>query len=158
MPRKINHGDAAPPLFLLVSVYVTPTSSPTKYPPHTPRNGWCPGQSPCARTYDLDQPRFIYLGLLSADLQDVSTLTIDGMDNISCFEPLPDGRVLVAASRSIHVLKGFPSAKWLRRRTLLLGLRAAQPPRHKRLARPLCVLQRLARLPTELWPSLFQYV
>ena len=91
----------------------------------------------------------------------VSTLRIDGVNAASAFEPLPDGRVLVGSLGSqtgIHVLEGFPSAKWLRRRTLLLGLRAAQPPRHKRLARPLCVLQRLAQLPTDLWPSLFQYM
>ena len=46
--------------------------------------------------------------VLSADLQDVTTLTIDDFHQASCFEVLPDGRVLVASDDTcICVLEGL---------------------------------------------------
>ena len=46
--------------------------------------------------------------VLSADLQDVSTLTIEGVNFPGCFELLPDGRVLTSGwIRYIDVLEGL---------------------------------------------------
>ena len=47
--------------------------------------------------------------VLSADLQEVSTLTIDSVDRPCSFQLLPDGRVLVA-SDGIRVLVGLVAA------------------------------------------------
>ena len=67
--------------------------------------------------------------LLSADLQEVSTLTIDGVDNLSSFLPLPDGRVLVAGDCRIRVLEGLVAA---------MGSKpAAKPPKKKKTKRAL---------------------
>ena len=64
--------------------------------------------------------------LLSADLQDVSTLTIDGVGNTSAFELLPDGRVLVAGGFRIRVLEGLVA---------LMGPKpAAKPPKKTKRA------------------------
>ena len=61
--------------------------------------------------------------MLSADLQDVSTLTVDGVNAASAFELLPDGRVLVAGDRRIRVLEGLVA---------LMGPKpAAKPPKGK---------------------------
>jgi WD40 repeat protein len=49
--------------------------------------------------------------LLSADLQQVSTLTnADELDRVSALELLPDGRLLVGTETRIRVLEGFPAA------------------------------------------------
>jgi hypothetical protein len=48
--------------------------------------------------------------VLSADLQQVSTLTNVGELNPRYLELLPDGRLLVDGNRSIRVLEGFPAA------------------------------------------------
>ena len=49
--------------------------------------------------------------MLSADLQQVSTLTNVGeLDDISALELLPDGRLLVGDDHRIRVLEGFPAA------------------------------------------------
>jgi hypothetical protein len=45
--------------------------------------------------------------VLGADMQDVSTLTIHGVDRATAYELLPDGRVLVADDNCIHVLEGL---------------------------------------------------
>ena len=67
--------------------------------------------------------------LLSADLQEVSTLTIDGEDDYDSFLPLPDGRVLVAGDRRIRVLEGLVAA---------MGSKpAAKPPKKKKTKRAL---------------------
>jgi hypothetical protein len=59
--------------------------------------------------------------VLSADLQQVSTLTnVNGL-NLRCLELLPDGRLLVGERNRIRVLEGFPAA--------LLGTK----PSHKHL-------------------------
>jgi WD40 repeat protein len=48
--------------------------------------------------------------VLSADLQQVSTLTnVVGQNDPNSFMLLPDGRLLVADSRRIRVLEGFPA-------------------------------------------------
>ena len=62
--------------------------------------------------------------VLSADLQQVSTLTnADGL-NPRCLEQLPDGRLLVGDNNRIHVLKGFPAT--------LLGTKPShKPPKTK---------------------------
>ena len=46
--------------------------------------------------------------VLTADLQDMSTLTI--MHFASAFELLPDGHVLVGGDRCVYVREGFPAA------------------------------------------------
>jgi hypothetical protein len=52
-----------------------------------------------------------HIRVLSADLQQVSTLTNVGELNPSSFELLPDGRLLVSTSaKRIRVLEGFPAA------------------------------------------------
>jgi len=109
--------------------------------------------------------------IMSADLQEVRTLCtpctlgITDAELCTAIAVLPNGNVLMASEHCIHVLAGFASAAWLRRRTLLLSLVAAQLALrcvHKRAAPahplPSCVLKRVAALPTELWPSLFQYI
>ena len=49
--------------------------------------------------------------MLSADLQQVSTLTnADELDRVTALELLPDGRLLVGTRNRIHVLEGFPAA------------------------------------------------
>jgi glucose/arabinose dehydrogenase len=48
--------------------------------------------------------------VLSADLQQVSTLTNFAEPSLRSFELLPDGRVLVGGNDSICVLEGFPAA------------------------------------------------
>ena len=49
--------------------------------------------------------------VLSADLQQVSTLTnVDELNDPDSFMLLPDGRLLVADSRRIRLLEGFPAA------------------------------------------------
>jgi glucose/arabinose dehydrogenase len=49
--------------------------------------------------------------MLSADLQQVSTLTNVGeLDNIDALRLLPDGRLLAGSNYSIRVLEGFPAA------------------------------------------------
>jgi hypothetical protein len=48
--------------------------------------------------------------VLSADLQQVSTLTNVGELNPSALELLPDGRLLMGGDDSIRVLEGFPAA------------------------------------------------
>ena len=48
--------------------------------------------------------------VLSADLQQVSTLTNVGELNPSALELLPDGRLLMGGDRSTRVLEGFPAA------------------------------------------------
>ena len=48
--------------------------------------------------------------VLSADLQQVSTLTNAGELNPRSLELLPDGRLLVGGNNSIRVLEGFPAA------------------------------------------------
>lgn len=47
------------------------------------------------------------LVLLSADLQNVSTVTIDGIAGAGAVELLPDDRVLVAADHHTRVLEGL---------------------------------------------------
>ena len=63
--------------------------------------------------------------MLSADLQDVSTLTVDGVDDATtAFVLLPDGRVLVAGDSRIRVLEGLVA---------LMGPKpAAKPPKKKK--------------------------
>jgi len=65
--------------------------------------------------------------VLSADLQQVSTLSNVGELCPRSIELLPDGRLLVGGGQ-IRVLEGFPSATcaaaWQRRRTLLMCLLA----------------------------------
>ena len=52
-----------------------------------------------------------HIRVLSADLQQVSTLTnAAGLSNVSALELLPDGRLLVGDNNRIHVLEGFPAA------------------------------------------------
>jgi len=49
--------------------------------------------------------------VLSADLQQVSTLTNAGeLDYLYALQLLPDGRLLVGTEPSIRVLEGFPAA------------------------------------------------
>jgi hypothetical protein len=65
---------------------------------------------PDGRVLVLDEYN-AYIRVLSADLQQVSTVTT--LDELVCpdaFVLLPDGRLLVADSRRIHVLEGFPGA------------------------------------------------
>jgi glucose/arabinose dehydrogenase len=51
------------------------------------------------------------LRVLSADLQQVSTLTnVDALHAFSALTLLPDGRLLVGGGRRIRVLEGFPAA------------------------------------------------
>ena len=87
---------------------------------------------------DLENDR---IRMLSADLQDVSTLTIDGVDAPSAFELLPDGRVLVGESNCICVLEGLvalmgpkPAAKPLLRcrAATTTAMRRAAPRRLRR--------------------------
>ena len=52
-----------------------------------------------------------HIRMLSADLQQVSTLTnADELDNPTALELLPDGRLLVGSDTRIRVLEGFPAA------------------------------------------------
>jgi hypothetical protein len=61
--------------------------------------------------------------VLSADLQQVSTLTnVNGLD-LRCLELLPDGRLLVGERNRIRVLEGFPAA--------LLGTKPSHKPPKK---------------------------
>jgi len=49
--------------------------------------------------------------VLSADLQQVSTLTNAGeLDDLTALQLLPDGRLLVGGGSRIHVFEGFPAA------------------------------------------------
>jgi hypothetical protein len=48
--------------------------------------------------------------VLSADLQQVSTLTNADLGRLSALELLPDGRLLVGERNRIRVLEGFPAA------------------------------------------------
>ena len=52
---------------------------------------------------DDDGDETSQIRVLSADLQEVSTLTIDGVVNASAFELLPDGRVLMAAEGGLFL-------------------------------------------------------
>jgi hypothetical protein len=97
--------------------------------------------------------------VLSADLQGMSTLALDGVNHAQCAAALPDDRVLVAGYSHIYVLEGFLPASWLRRRTLLLclnrGIESAPPADATG-----DVLLRVATLPEVLWkgPLIFQYL
>ena len=51
-----------------------------------------------------------HIRVLSADLQQVSTLTNVGELSLRSLELLPDGRLLVAGNNSIRVLEGFLAA------------------------------------------------
>jgi glucose/arabinose dehydrogenase len=52
-----------------------------------------------------------HIRVLSADLQQVSTLTnADELNNPSALKLLPDGRLLVSDNSRIRVLEGFPAA------------------------------------------------
>ena len=51
-----------------------------------------------------------HIRMLSADLQQVSTLTNADELNPSALKLLPDGRLLVGGNDSIRVLEGFPVA------------------------------------------------
>jgi len=113
----------------------------------------------------------VCLRVLSADLQQVSTLTnFDELGSVTALRLLPDGRLLVGDNHRIRVLEGFPNAAWVRRRPLLMCLLAAQaasraegaaaeavppPP-----APDADVLLHLAALPEELWkgPDIFKYL
>jgi len=65
------------------------------------------------------------LRLLSADLQQVSTLTnADELGRPSALELLPDGRLLVGSDTRIRVLEGFPAA--------LLGIKPSHKPPKKK--------------------------
>jgi hypothetical protein len=91
--------------------------------------------------------------ILSADLQQLHTVVPYRQDaGPCCCAQLPDGRVLVGNNNAtITVLEGFPSAKWARRRTVLLCLKL-------KLQQAPGVLQGLAALPDQLWASVFQYM
>ena len=63
--------------------------------------------------------------MLSADLQQVSTLTnADELGYPTALELLPDGRLLVGGSNRIRVLEGFPAA--------LLGTKPSHKPPKKK--------------------------
>jgi WD40 repeat protein len=62
--------------------------------------------------------------VLSADLQEVSTLAIDDVDHVTSVELLPGGRVLIAGENRIRMLEGLVA---------LMGTKpAAKPPKTKR--------------------------
>jgi glucose/arabinose dehydrogenase len=66
---------------------------------------------PDARVLVTDYNNNHRIRVLSADLQQVSTLTnIDELDDVSSLELLPDGRLLVGGNTRIRVLEGFPAA------------------------------------------------
>jgi hypothetical protein len=76
----------------------------------------------CVLVADLLNRR---LRVLSADLQQVSTLTnVSDLGNPTALELLPGGRLLVGAGNRIRVLEGFPA-------TLLSMKPSAKPPKKK---------------------------
>ena len=113
-----------------------------------------------------------YIRVLSADLQQVTTLTnadtlvnADELDRVTALALLLDGRLLMSTTTCIHVLDGFQSKAdivWERRRILLMCLLRFIVVQGIDVSTdaPSDVLLRVAALPEELWkgPSIFQYL